>query len=412
MLKTELYEIITNGENSGVEFKRDDVRPEQLAKEVVALANLQGGRILLGVEDDGSITGLSRPNAQEWVLNVFRDKIHPQIIPFYEEIVIDPLKRVGVITLSQAPFKPYVVRHNQREDCYIRMGNRSEFATRDQQKRLFQSGGMLHMESLPVPGTSIKNLDLDRVAFYLESIINEPHPPENESDWTQKLSSLGFMTDDQFNNQVCTIAGLLLFGVQPKKYLGQAGLRVMVFEGTIMDYQAQLDVYLDKPLVGRWTFGTMGEKLLMDEGLIESFTTLIYPYISTEAGTVDQQFRKERLWRFPLEAVREGLINALVHRDWTRTVDVEVVVYQDRMEITSPGGLHNSMTIEKMKAGQRHPRNNNIVNTMRDYGYVDARGMGVRTKMIPLMKQHNGIEPVFELTEDYLKTILYRKHSN
>ena len=80
MLKTELLEIIANGENSGVEFKRDDIRPEQLAKEIVALVNLQGGRILLGVEDDGTISGLKQKNTQEWVLNVFRDKVFPQII--------------------------------------------------------------------------------------------------------------------------------------------------------------------------------------------------------------------------------------------------------------------------------------------------------------------------------------------
>ena len=89
MLKTELLEIIANGENSGIEFKRDDIRPEQLAKEIVAFANLQGGRLLLGVEDDGIISGLTRSNTQEWVLNVFRDKVSPQIIPFYEELQID-----------------------------------------------------------------------------------------------------------------------------------------------------------------------------------------------------------------------------------------------------------------------------------------------------------------------------------
>ena len=133
MLKAELFEIIANGENSGVEFKRDDIRPEQLAKEIVAFANLQGGRILLGGEDSGQISGLQRPESQEWVLNVFRDKVHPLIIPFYEEIVIEENCRVGVITLSIGVSKPYVVRHNNREEIYIRMGDRSELASREQQ---------------------------------------------------------------------------------------------------------------------------------------------------------------------------------------------------------------------------------------------------------------------------------------
>lgn len=95
MLKAELVEITANGENSGVEFKRDDIRPEQLAKNIVAFANVQGGRIFLGVEDNGEFTGLQRTGVQEWVLNVFRDKVHPQIIPFYEEIAADTYQRPG-----------------------------------------------------------------------------------------------------------------------------------------------------------------------------------------------------------------------------------------------------------------------------------------------------------------------------
>jgi ATP-dependent DNA helicase RecG len=65
MRKAELLETIRNGENSGVEFKRDDIRPEQLAKEIIALANLQGGYILLGVEDDGTVSGIKRPDIQD-----------------------------------------------------------------------------------------------------------------------------------------------------------------------------------------------------------------------------------------------------------------------------------------------------------------------------------------------------------
>ena len=80
--------MIANGENSAVEFKRDDVSPEKLAREIVAFANTQGGKILLGVEDDGTITGLQRSNTQEWVLNVFRDKVYPQIIPHYIEVAV------------------------------------------------------------------------------------------------------------------------------------------------------------------------------------------------------------------------------------------------------------------------------------------------------------------------------------
>jgi len=86
MTKSELLELIANGENSGVEFKRDDLHPEQLAKEIVALANFQGGCILLGVDDDGSITGIQRADLEPWVMDtVFGRTVHPMILPFYED---------------------------------------------------------------------------------------------------------------------------------------------------------------------------------------------------------------------------------------------------------------------------------------------------------------------------------------
>jgi len=409
MLKAELLEIIANGENSGVEFKRDDIRPEQLAKEIVAFANVLGGRILLGVEDDGQLIGLQRAGTQEWVLNIFRDKVHPQIIPYYEEIQVEPNVRVAVVTIAPGISKPYVVRHNNREDVYIRMGDRSEIASREQQLRLFESGGLLHVEVLPVAGTTLSNIDKSKLDFYLRSIIKDPEIPVTDAQWTERLLGLGLMAEDGLGNTVCSVAGLLCFGIKPRRYLRQAGLRVMSFSGDDKEYQALLDVVLDAPLVGRWEVTKTGQMQLVDEGLIEKFSDTIQPFISREAGKIDEHMRREKTFYYPWEAIRETVINALVHRDWTRSVDIEVTNYSDRLEVISPGKLQNSMTISKMVAGQRSPRNTLIMEILRDYGYVDARGMGVRTKVIPLMRQFNQTDPMFEATDDYLKTILLRK---
>jgi len=137
MTRSEILEIIANGENSGVEFKLDNVRPEQLAKEIVALANFQGGKIILGVDDNGKIKGLSRPDVETWVMDtVFGRYVHPLILPFYEELLLDGGKRIAVISLTQGISKPYVVRHNDREDVYIRVGSTSRLASREQQARL------------------------------------------------------------------------------------------------------------------------------------------------------------------------------------------------------------------------------------------------------------------------------------
>jgi ATP-dependent DNA helicase RecG len=406
MVRTELIEILANGENSGVEFKRDDIRPEQLAKEIVALANLQGGRILLGVEDDGAISGIQREGLQEWVLNVFRDKVHPQILPYYEEIQLDD-RRVAVVSLIQGISKPYVVRHNGREDIYVRMGDRSELATREQQARLFASGGLLHTEAMPVSGTSLDYLDLARLEDYLRNVLHDPEIPATPHEWGVRLKGMGFLTEGHEASPVCTVAGLLLFGIAPRRVLRQAGLRLLAFGGATKEYQAILDTVIDGPLVGRWAV-VAGQRTLVDEGLVEKFASRMEPYVKRESE-VNDEFRRDPLWLYPRDAVREAVVNALIHRDWTRSVDIEVGFYADRMEIVSPGAMQNSMTIEKMKAGQRSPRNPILVEVMRDYGYMDARGMGVRTKIIPLMRSQNGQDPIFELTEDHLRTTLPRK---
>jgi ATP-dependent DNA helicase RecG len=87
-------------------------------------------------------------------------------------------------------------------------------------------------------------------------------------------------------------------------------------------------------------------------------------------------------------------------------VEVEVVNYADRLEVTSPGALQNSMTIEKMLAGQRSARNPVIMEVMRDYGYVEQRGMGVRRKIVPLSREFAGRDAKFEVTDDLVRVIL------
>lgn len=405
MLKKELQQIIKNGENSGIEFKRDDVRPEQLAKELVAMANLNGGRLLIGVEDNGTVSGITRTDLEAWIIDtVFGRYIHPTVIPFYEEVQWEEEMRVAVITFTTGAGKPYVVRSKDREDIYVRMGSQSRLATREQQARLFSSGGLLHSELLPVPGTTMETMDLVRIENYLKVILNDPDIPNSSAAWEERLLNLGFLVNSTNGKPVCTMAGLVLFGVKPRRFLKQSGMRMVVYHGEDKEYKALLDRVLDAPLLGRWS-QQGGKKELVDHGLIEEFIEALRPFIYEEGSDIDPNLRREGRWKYPLEAIRETVINAFIHRDWTRSVEVEVNLYADRLEVVSPGALPNSMTVDKMIAGLRSPRNPILVEVLKDYGYVDARGMGVRTKIIPLMRA-GGSEAVFEASEDYLRTIL------
>ncbi|ABR74182.1 transcriptional regulator [Actinobacillus succinogenes] len=403
MKKDELLEILRNGENSIIEFKRDDIRPEQLAKEIVAMANFMGGKILLGVEDDGSISGIQRKNLEEWVINVFQNKVHPIILPFYETVDIDG-KKIAVIEFPAGISKPYVMKHNGKEEIYIRLGSSSRLATREQQARLFQLGGMLHAEIMPVPNTSMDSLDFARLENYLSVVLRDPEVPLTKDEWKNRLLNLGFITESN-DTIYCTIAGLVLFGKSPHRQLRQSGLRLMVFDSKDKVYQAKLDTLLDSAIVGRIDT----DKTIIEKGLIEKALELLAPFISEESDSIDENARRVKKWLYPWEALREVLANAVAHRDWTRFIEIDVIVYSDRLEVISPGILPNSMTIEKMKAGQRSPRNTIIMEVMKDYGYVDSRGMGVRTKIVPLVREASGKDPDFILTEDYLKTVFYKR---
>jgi len=410
MLKSELLELIANGESSGVEFKRDDVRPEQLAKEIVALANFQGGRVLLGVEDGGSITGLTRADAERWVMDVvFGRYVHPMILPFYEEVDVEGGRRVAVITLQAGVTKPYVLRHNDREDIYVRVGTVSRLASREQQARLFASGALLHPETMAVSGTGLADLSTERLTDYLVNYVKDASAPASAEAWEERLAGLGLMTSSGEGRRVCSIAGLVLFGHTPRRALVQCGVRLMVFAGESKEYDALDDALIDGPLVALTRRSPAGAVEVAEPGLLERVVERITPFVSREDARVGEGLRRVRRWDYPIEALREALLNAVVHRDWTRSVEVEIVAYGDRLEVTSPGALQNSMTIAKMLAGQRSPRNPIVVDIMRDYGYVDARGMGVRRKIVPLVRAESGADARFEATEDFVRVILPKR---
>jgi ATP-dependent DNA helicase RecG len=402
MLRVELLEIIQNGESSGIEFKRDDIRAEALAKEIVALANFKGGRIILGVEDNGNISGIARPDLEEWVMNICANNVHPRLIPYYEEIEIGEHK-VAIISLDMGISKPYVVRHNNREDIYVRIGSTSRLATREEQARLFQAGGILHVEILPVPRTTFANLDKRRLEDYFGRVRGISDLPTREEEWVQLLINMELMVETEYSEEVCTITGLILFGREPKKFLPQAGVEWVAFPGIEKDYDTRDRATLDAPLVALWNCN--GEQI--EGGLLDLLMSKVRQHASREVLSEDHLTRKIK-WDFAPEAVREGVINAFVHRDWTRPTDIEVCLYEDRLEIVSPGPLPNNVTVERMKLGLRVPRNPILIQTLRDYGYVEHMGMGVRNKIIKGMIDHNGKEPIFIADEDRLAVKLRR----
>ena len=209
MTKTELLELLAAGENSGVEFKTDVIENRALAKELVALVNLQGGHLLLGVDDDGSVRGLSRSDPpaeaagdetgrrtyrrlEEWVMQACRDKIRPEIIPYFQVLRdMAPGRDVAAVRVSGG-WNVHHVWHNQHRTYYVRVGSLSREASPEELARLFQQRGTVRPELQPVSGTSIAMLDPRRLADYFERVRGQELPPATPPDeWRRAGRGMG-----------------------------------------------------------------------------------------------------------------------------------------------------------------------------------------------------------------------------
>lgn len=390
MTRTELLELISNGESSTVEFKRDVVANRDLAKELVAFANFEGGVVLLGVEDDGSIVGTTRDSLEEWVMEACRTKIEPPLIPYfswYREF--EPGKDIAIVRVLSGPDKPYARLHDGRRTYFVRVGSTSREASAAELERMFQAAGRVVYGMKPIPGGQYEDLDERRLIDYFGRVLESDAPTAGDvARWTELLANLDLMVRADDGVVTPTVDGLLLFGRNPKRYLPQSGIRALAYPGISPDYATRADQELRGPLLP--LRDRNGE--LVETGLVEQALDFInrntQPTAELETGV-----RVDRA-AYPPDVLREVVVNALVHRDYSIVgTDVEIVVFEDRLEVTSPGRLPNTATIEGLRTGFRYARNQTLVNVMRDYRYVDFRGMGIRNKVIPGMRAHNGTEP-------------------
>ena len=405
MRREEVLELIRNGEDSGLEFKRDDIPNHELAKELVCFLNLDGGTVLLGVEDDGKISGTGRPNLEEWVAELCRTKIDPPIIPSLSRAkAVEPGKDVLAVRVPIGPDKPYARLHNNRRTYFVRVSNTCREAGREELERMFQASGRLQYGLKPVSGASLADLDVRRLRDYFVRVLSGAAPADrDDQEWQKLLCNLDLMTISA-GQTLATIDGMLLFGKNPKRFVPQSGIRAVCYPGTEPDYATRADEELRGPMV---PLGA-ADGSMVEVGLVEQAWDFVrrntQPTAHLEGG------RRIDRWPYPEAVIREAVVNALVHRDYSIAgTDVLLAIYADRMEIQSPGKLPNTVTLEGMKAGMRYARNQTLVNVMRDYRYVDFRGMGVREKIIPGMRAHNGTEPEFIAEESRLMVRLWKE---
>lgn len=371
-----IAQLIAQGENSALEFKRDGIAPDDLAKEIVGMLNREGGVILIGVEDDGNISGIEKTN-EEWISNISRNNIIPAADLIATKVEIKD-RYIFYLEVPKGKDKPY---QTNKAQFIIRVGSTNRNATQQELLRLFQQAGVLHFDATPVTGTSPAALNQTALDQYFTPYgidLSREENPQVLFRNTEILHETGELT----------VAGLLTFGINPQRYLHNACVSFAHFAGTEIT-----DTLIDKQVI---------------EGTLPNQVNTVLAIIKNNWRTPSII---EGLKTVPTDTVyedrifRELIVNACVHRNYSiHGSRIRIFLFDNRIEFRSPGRLPNSVSIEKLAYGVSHAPNPVIVKFMENLGYIDKLGRGL--PMVVQAAKSKGKTVLFEeFGEEFIVTL-------
>jgi len=343
MTDEEICVRIRQGEDSRTQFKRGPVGVAKLAAELTAFTNAEGGVILFGVADDGSVVGLDaaqKKSLDTELSNASNDNVRPAVYPRTEFHTIDGRQILAVI-VSEGVSKPYA---DKSGSFWTKAGpDKRRITAREELQRLLQASLLIHADELPVPKTGVDDIDLYHFGEFLENnygIRKIDVLTPGKVDVPQKLQNLGLMDGTQL-----TLAGLMLFGKDPQRSAPVNMVKAVAFVGTSMagsEYRDSEDF--------RGTLRDLYKSTMQ-------FILRNLPHV--QAG---QNFNSIGKTLIPEGAIQELVVNMFLHRDYFVSAPWRVMIFDDRIELVSPGCLPNHLDIEKIKAGVSVARNPLIFN--------------------------------------------------
>lgn len=345
----------------------------ELKKEVVAFANSSGGTIYIGIQDNGKTVGLENPDfVMQQISNALRDSIRPDVSMFTDiELVMKEGKSIVKITVQQGTKKPYYLTEKglKPSGVYVRSGTTSSPASEDAIRTMIK---LTDGESFENNRSLVQDLTFT-------SLIREMSLRQLECTHVQ-MKNLGMLTGDD----IYTNLGLLVSD-QCKH-----SIKFAVFQG--------IDklVFKDrKELTGS----------IFDQ-LTDAFKTIDF-YNGTRA-TFHELLRSDER-DYPEDAIREALLNAIVHREYAFSGSTIINLYRDRLEIISLGGLVSGMSLEAAMLGASQPRNEKLANLFYRMKLIEAYGTGI-SKIISCYKGLH-VQPKFENAEGAFRVILPNIHA-
>ena len=353
-----IEKLQTMAESQFFDRKSERLASKDFAHQLSAFANASGGLVVIGIEDNGEITGVSTNNE-----NLFRKTAFEflQIPPEYKIEIVPCLNSSGadcnIMLFHIAPSANEVIKL-KTGDAYLRVGDASRKLTAEMLAALEYSKGIKSYESRIVDDATVDDLDLDLIHQYTKLLAPSVSAP------LDVLKGRGLLKEKEGLTQV-TVAAIILFGKVPTQFLPGARVRFLRYEGITAEVGTRFnlvkDITLERPL---HYLLTEGRKLL--ESQMREFQQL------GRNGVF------KRIPEYPAFAWLEGLVNAVTHRDYSLQGEyIRISMFDDRLEFSSPGRLPSIVTVENIQT-TRFSRNPMIARVLSDFGWVRELNEGVK----------------------------------
>ncbi len=365
METTELLEAVGRGEDSRHQFKEDVTNATALAAEIAAFANSGGGQIFIGVADNGSIRELDVAavgRLNQLISNTASTNVRPAINPRTENVSVGN-GIVLVVTIPDGLSKPYV---DNSGVIWVKSGSDKRRVTaREELQRMFQTAQLVHGDDIPVPGTSVSDIDVE----YFRQFFTKRFGMDLEE---QGLSLAQVLTNMRLlSTGLLTVSGALLFATDPTPLVPAFHIKAVCYPGTDIhasQYADSADIY------GRI------------DSQFEQAMSFVMRTLRREQR--DQGVNSEGILEVPRIVFEELLANAIIHRDFFVSAPIRIFMFDDRIEIISPGHLPNNLTVANIRSGNSNMRNpilasyatkvlpyrglgNGIVRAIKEYPKID-----------------------------------------
>ncbi|MCP5053379.1 MAG: hypothetical protein GY940_39810 [bacterium] len=363
---------IEQGEDSKVQFKENFTNSEQVAAEMVAFSNSRGGHLLVGVTDKGEIKGLSKEDINrlnQLISNTATTNVMPPVTPLTEIVSIEN-RKIMVIEIKQGINKPYSTNKNI---FYTKVGADKRKISREELLRLFQDSGHLAADEMLISNSTLDDLNLDKFKRFFKKIYDRSIK-ETGLPLEQLLQNLNLFREGKLN-----LAGLLLFGEYPERFKPAFMIKAASFFGNDMagtEYRTSEDIEGDM-------------EFLYKEGLAFLLRSL-------DKLQMGQSFNSLGILEISKIALEETLQNALIHRSYFKNAPIRLLVFDNRVEIISPGKLPNGLTVENIKYGNTVARNHVIASFASKM--LPYRGLG--TGVQRAVKEQPNIELIDDADSD------------